>query len=610
MTWEIEIENIAGILEGSATIEPGVNAVRGSNWHGKSSFVESIETALGTSTALTEGASAGRVDLQTPDRDVTVELVRENENGNGNESNSERENGGVHRTGRPYLDDEFDISRTDLFACLDERNEVRRAVRDGENLEAVLLRPLDFQNIDERIAELNRERERINAELSQATEAKKRLPGVEERVQRFEDELEELRETHERLTGDDDGNGNRTASRDTQSRLAQAQSERDKAKNQVERLERSIERTERRLEERRQELATLEIPDDSDVESELSSAQEQLQAAKRDLEVLQAVYSTTELVLKEDRLDLLTDVQRELTGDTITCWTCGATTSRSDVEERLDELGERITRLRSKPETYRDRIEELEARQEDAEQSRQRKRDLEREITELEERLSDHERSLADATDRLEDASDRVETLSDSVDETVEEITDIESDIKYREAELKDAKDELDTFETRADRVEMLEEERDDCVEAIETLRNRKDEITHEAREAFDGAMKDVLVRFDTGFETARLTSEFDLVVARDGRETSLEALSEGELELLGFVAALAGYESFGVDETVPIMLVDGVGSLDDDNLHTLIDYLHDRADYLVFTAYPEYTSFEGREITPANWEIVSDRSE
>lgn len=598
MTWEIEIENIAGILEGSATIEPGVNAVRGSNWHGKSSFVESIETALGTSTVLTEGASAGRVDLRTPDRDVTVELVRGNS--------------GVRRHGQPYLGDEFDVSRTDLFACLDERNEVRRAVRDGENLETVLLRPLDFQNIDERIAELNRERERINAELSQATEAKKRLPEVEERVQRFEAELEELREAHERLTGDDDGTGtgNRTTSRDTQHKLAQAQSERDKAKNQVDRLERSIERTERRLEERRQELATLEIPDDGDVESELASAQEQLQAAKRDLEVLQAVYSTTELVLKEDRLDLLTDVQRELTGDTITCWTCGATTSRSDVEERLDELGERITRLRSKPESYRDRIEELEARREDAEQSRQRKRDLEREITELEERLSDHKRSLADATDRLSDATDRVETLSDSVDETVEEITDIESDIKYREAELKDAKDELDTFETRADRVEMLEEERDECVSEIETLRNRKDEITREAREAFDGAMKDVLARFDTGFETARLTSEFDLVVARDGRETSLEALSEGELELLGFVAALAGYESFGVDETVPIMLVDGVGSLDDGNLHTLIDYLHDRAEYLVFTAYPEYTSFEGHEITPANWEIVSDQPE
>lgn len=608
MTWEIEIENIAGILEGSATIEPGLNAVRGSNWHGKSSFVESIETALGTSTTLTEGASAGRVHLRTPDRDVTVELARqsESESENGNESKSEGSD--VRRTGRPYLEDEFDVSRTDLFACLDERNEVRRAVRDGENLEEVLLRPLDFQNIDERIAELNRKRERINAELSQATEAKKRLPAVQEQVQRFETELEELRGTHEQLTGDDDGTG--TASRATQGRLAQAQSERDKAKNQIERLERSIERTERRLEERQQELETLEIPDTGDVGSELASARERLQSAKRDLEVLQSVYSTTELVLKEDRLNLLTDVQREITGDEITCWTCGTATSRSDVEERLDELGEQITRLRAKPESYRDRIEELEARREDAEQSRQRKRDLEREITELEERLSDHERSLEDATDRLEDATDRIETLSESVDETVEEITDIESDIKYREAELKDAKDELDTFETRANRVETLEEEHDECISEIETLRNRKDEITHEARTAFDGAMKDVLARFDTGFETARLTSEFDLVVARDGRETSLEALSEGELELLGFVTALAGYESFSVDETVPIMLVDGVGSLDDGNLHTLIDYLYDRAEYLVFTAYPEYTSFEGREITPASWKIVSDRPE
>ncbi|WP_137285658.1 archaea-specific SMC-related protein [Halorussus salinisoli] len=592
MTWEIEIENIAGILDGSATIEPGLNAVRASNWQGKSSFVASIKTALGVTTPLTEGQDEGRVHLDTPDRDTEVELVREN--------------GSVSRRGQPYLSDEYDIIRTDLFACLDERNEIRRTVREGDNLEDVLMRPLDFQNIDEQIADLKREREQVDSELAQANEAKKRLPSIQEKVTRLESELEDLREKHESLTRDGETDAESSAS--TQSELAQAQSERDQAENQIERLERSIERTESRLEERRRELDDIELVEDESVEAELAEARDQLQESKQDIEVLQSIYSANEMVLKENRLDLLTEVQRELTGDTVECWTCGNEATRSDIEDHLEQIGDKIANLRAKAESRRDAVEELEARREERSQAQRRKRDLEAEIAELEEKLSDYRQSLEDAEERLENAEQRVEELSDSVHETVDEITDVESDIKYREAELKDAKDELDALETRADRVELLEEEREKLDSEIEDLRNRKDTIKYEAREAFDEAIRDVLARFDTGFETARLTSEFDLVVAREGREASLDALSEGELELLGFVTALAGYEAFDVGEAVPILLVDGVGGLADDNLHTLIDYLQGRSEYLVFTVYPEYASFDGKDISPAEWEVATDR--
>ena len=592
MTWQIEIENVAGILDGSATIEPGLNAVRASNWQGKSSFVASIKTALGVSTPLTEGQDAGRVHLDARDRTIEVELVREN--------------GSVRRRGRPYLEDEYDIIRTDLFACLDERNEIRRAVREGGDLKNVLMRPLDFQNIDEQIADLKREREQVESELAQANEAKKRLPSVQEKVTRLESELEDLREQHEALTEGDETDAGSSPS--AQNELAQAQSERDQAANQIERLERSIERTESRLGERRNELDEMESIEDEDVEAELAKARDQLQESKRDIEVLQSVYSANEMVLKENRLDLLTEVQRELTGDTVECWTCGSDVSRSDIEDHLDQIGDKIANLRAKAESRRDAVEELEARREDRNQAQRRKRDLESEIAELEEKLADYRQSLEDAERRFEDAEERVEELSDSVHETVDEITDVESDIKYREAELKDAEDELDALETRASRVEQLEAERDELDAEIEELRNRKDTIKYETREAFDEAMQDLLSRFDTGFETARLTSEFELVVAREGREASLDALSEGELELLGFVTALAGYEAFDVADAVPILLVDGVGGLADDNLHTLVDYLRERSEYLVFTVYPEYASFDGKDISPAEWEVATDR--
>lgn len=593
MTWKLEIDHIAGILEGSAVIEPGLNAVRGSNWQGKSSFIGAIETALGTATPLTEGKERGQVRLQTPNGDVTTELVRTN--------------GTVHRKGEAYLDDEYDIVRTDLFACLDGHNEVRRAVREGRNLEDVLLRPLDFQNIDEQIATRKHEREQVEAELSQAREATKRLPSLQERATQLESEIEELRDERDDLSGTDaDAASDKEDS--TQDRLSQARAERDQARNRIERLEHSIERTESRLEERRAELEDLEVPDDANVESDLADARDRLQEAKRDIEILQSVYSANELVLNEDRLDLITEVERQLTGDTVACWTCGSEAEREDLEDQLSVLGEKVTTMRARVEEHRDEVEQLEARNEEIKQARRRKRDLDSEITDLEEKLADRRTSLDDANERLERAESRVEELSDTVDETVEEITDLESEIKYREAERKNVQDEISELQTRADQVETLEEEYDALTGEIEDLRNRKDEIKRQAREAFDEAMQDLLARFDTGFETARLTANFDLVVAREGREANLDALSEGELELLGFVAALAGYESFDVDEAVPILLIDGIGGLADENLHTLIDYLHERTEYLVFTAYPEHTPFEGQEIDPSEWTVATDQ--
>jgi chromosome segregation ATPase len=530
--------------------------------------------------------------MDLPDRTVEVELVREN--------------GTVHRRGDPYLTDEYDAIRAELFACLDETNEIRHAVRQGANLEEVLLRPLDFQNIDQRIADLQHERESVESELAQATEARKRLPSTEEKVSRLESELEELRGRHDTLTSD---NSETDTVRSAQRDLARARSDMEEAETRIERLEGSIERAESRLAEKRAALSAVEVPDDGDVEERLTEKREELDVMERDLEVLQSVYSATEMVLDGNRLDLVTEVQRGLTGDTVVCWTCGSEVDRADVETQLDDLGERIASLGSTIESRRAEVEDLESRREEMRQARQRRRDLETAVADLEDKLADQRQRLEDARERRRQADQRIDELTETVDETVEAITDVESEIKYREAELTEARDELDSLERRAGRVETLTAERESLREEIADLRNRKDEIKYETREAFEAAMGDVLSRFDAGFEAARLTSDFELVVARDGQEASLEALSEGELELLGFVAALAGYEAFDVAGTVPVMLVDGVGGLDDDNHQTLVEYLQERTEYLVFTAYPEYTAFEGSEIDPGEWTIATDQS-
>jgi len=313
------------------------------------------------------------------------------------------------------------------------------------------------------------------------------------------------------------------------------------------------------------------------------------------------------MVLDESRLDLITDVQRDIAGDTVTCWTCGNDTTREGIESQLDALGNQLTEHRAAAEQHRDRAEELEARREQQKQIQHREEELKADILELEEQLADRQQSLADTQERLDAASTRADELAETVDETMSERSDIESEIKYREAELDDATAELDELDARADKIDRLETELESMRTEIEDLRSRKDRVKREARTAFDQAIDDIVSRFETGFESARLTADFDIVVARDGREASLTALSEGELELIGFVAALAGWQAFDVGESVPLIVVDSVGGLDDENLHTLVEYLRDRTEYLVFTAYPEYTDFDGHRIDPTVWTVANE---
>lgn len=588
MTWDLRIRNIGGIREGTATLSPGVNAIRGTNWQGKSSFLAAIETAMGTETPLTEGREEGGVELSTPETDVEVALEREGE--------------AVRRTGTPYLTDDADRARAALFAFLDETNAVRRAVRNGDGLKDMLLRPLDFENIDERIAAVKHERESVDAELERAEDAASRLPEVIERVTRLEGELSDLRAERESLDASRDDQ--RPPDRDE---LGDARAEREQAESRVERLEKAVERTSETLDERRADRDRLETSAEDGLGDDLEREREALRKLDRDVELLRSVYGATKQVLSEDRLELLTDVDRGLVDDSFRCWTCGTETARESVEVRVERLGDRTSELRSEADERRAHVEELESRREKRERVRRERRELADDIGDLESTLADRKQSLERARARLAELEDRVGTLADEVAETDERLVEVESDIKYAERKLADAREERRVLTAQTEKRDLLADERADLTRELEDLRTRKETIARRIRTTFDDAIREVCRVFETGFETARLTSEFDLVVARDGRETSRDALSEGELELLGIVVALAGYEAFDVGARVPVLLLDGLGALADDNLHTLVRYLDGRAEYLVLTAYPEHAAFDGTAVDPTCWSVVSD---
>ena len=590
MTWTFEATNIAGILNGESRVEPGLNVIRASNWQGKSSFIKTVQTALGVAAPLTDGADTGAVRYDSDTDSGTIEL--------------ERTDGEVTQSGTPILTDQYDIVRAELFACLGENNEIRRAVRAGQPLEEQMLRPLDFENIDEQIAELTRERDQIDSEIERAEQASQQLPALERRVKELEAELTDLREKHDRLVAE--ANPEDNSEDETRQQLSEVESDRNRVQNRIEQLERTIERTEQNIQSKEAELNSLEVPDDTKLQQQLSEAQNRLQDLKRDKRVLESVHSATEMVLTEDRLDLITEVDRELTGESFSCWTCGAETTSDAVQARLTTLRERISSVQAKADAQQTTVEELEAKRESISQNRRRRETLEAELAQLREKVSEDRQSLADARERLESLEAKIETLSEQVTTRIDEITDTESEIKYREAELSDVTADREELQQRADQLEMLRAEREEIATELETLRERKTTIRQDTRTAFESAMNDMLDRFETGFDTARLTGNFELVVARDGQETSLDALSEGEVELLGFVAAMAGYEAFDVAEVSPLLLVDQVGALAEHNLHTLVEYLRNRTQYLIFTAYPAFDAPDATLIEPRSWAVAS----
>lgn len=569
-------------------MEEGVNAVRASNWQGKSSLVAAIEAAIGADTSLTEGRSHGRVVLEGPER-YEVELRREGEE--------------VVLTGEPYLVDQRDRVCAELFAFLDESNPVRRAVREGERLDPVLTRPLDLEDIDEQIAELKAEREAIQRELEGARDDAGRLPGLEKQVNAVESEISALRERRDALR-DEVGDADRIDD------LADLKAERAQVADLIDRLEGAIDRTSEKLGERYAELEDLVVRDASDVEAELAETREAIREGARDVELLQSIYSAQRRLLEENRVGLLDDVDHGLLDDEFSCWTCGETTNRESIERRIDGLGDRIQEIESELAESRERLDELEGEREEAAASRRRKRDLEDRISNLETTLADREESLGSARERAGELDRRIEAAADADVATTEELTDVESEIKYKENELTDLTEELEACSASAEREETLVTELETICEELEALRTRKERVRREMRESFDRALSEVVQRFDTGFESARLTADFELEVARDGRAVERNALSEGELELLGFVVAIAGHETYDVAETVPFMLLDRLGGLADENLHRLVEYLEDRCEYLVLTAMPEHTTFDGAEIDPKDWAVVSREQE
>jgi len=604
--WRLEIDNIAGIRSGTATLEPGLNVVQASNFQGKSSFAAAIRTVLGATgrydaPPLTEGAESGSVTLTTEDETYEVAIER-------------APDGTVTQSGTPYLADETDQVCARLFALLDEDNPIRIAVRDGADLTPLLQAPLDIADVDSRIDALRAERRDLEEELSRAERVTERIPAVQESVTQLEAKLEELRSRREELeaeaerTDDDLADG-----------VVEKRSTLEEYERHIEQTEAGIERKRERLAGTEAELDALEVPavdDDADV----AAKRERIDELERKIDLLARVSQVSREILEAGELDLITAVDRSLTGDEVECWTCGQLAGVDRMEERVDALRSELADLRERKATLTGEVEAHAARQREAERKQREAESLREEVQRLRLDVEESETEL----EQLEENRDALEAelaeLESDLDEREgavdEELTDVTVRINDCERRLSEKRQELADLENEREDLAALRERREELDAELTALRNRKRDAQTELVAQFDEAMAAVLERFAPGFGGAHLrlqtgpdgdVERIDLVIAREGRETTVDALSEGEVELVGVALVLAGYRAFDVDERVPAVVVDGIGQLAAEHLHNLAEYLQDTGEYLVTTAYPEVGSFDGRTISPDEWEVVSD---
>ncbi|WP_262177030.1 archaea-specific SMC-related protein [Haloarcula laminariae] len=608
--WDVRIRNIGGIRAAEASLDEGLNVVQASNFMGKSSFVRAIQTVMGTtgmygeSHPLREGTNEGSVHLDTPDGSYEITL-------------ESSEPGTVSRHGKTFLGDETDQTCARLFAFLGENNPIRARVREQSDLTELLQAPLGLEDIENKVAARKRERESKRKELEQAERAAENLPSVQEAIGTLEDDIESLRERRDELS---ESVGDATDADSRSDELAEKRSNLQSLDQRINGLQDKIERTETKLDEKRGTLESLTVPDEPEPTADIEAKESRIAECEQQIDLLEGLHRANKRVIEEDAIDLVSSVERSVVGDEFDCWVCGEPTTSDTIESRLAAIQDKIIDLREEKENLTEEIEEIEKRQRRYREKQREKESLEEEIGRLKATLDDRSGDLAQAEERRAGLASEIEELEVSVaaaeEELSEELTDIKATLQTKERELDAQRSRLQELQELHADAATLREDIEALDDEIARLRNRKTKKQWELKEEFDTAMAAAIDRFAPGFDGARLDvkttpeneiDSFELVIARDGRETTIQNLSEGERELVGIVVAVAGYRTFDVADRVPLILLDGISQLSAANLRSLIEYLSDASELLVTTAYPEAGTFDGHHISPNQWDTVSD---
>jgi DNA repair exonuclease SbcCD ATPase subunit len=613
----LDVERIGGIEETSVELRPGVTALVGRNATNRTSFLQAIMAACGSTAASVKGDAEEGL--------VTLEL-----DGETYERTLHRHDRSVPASGEVFL---AEPRTAELFAFLLESNPVRQAVARGDPLRDLIMEPIDTDAIEAEIARLQAERREIEAELEDIETQERRLPDLQERRERLTEEIEateaQLAEKRERLAAA----GGRLEEEQARSseldeRLAdlnERRREREEVRSDIGIEESAIEEIRAEiddLERERAELADAPAGTIEELDRQIEFVREQKRDAEASMNDLQRIIQFNEEMLDGADIDLLEDevseggsvTDRLVEGGRVVCWTCGSEVMTGAVKSTL----ERLRRVRedelAKANRLDDRLAELEDERERLEAQRQRAATIDRELESLREEIDQFRRRIERYEERAGELTEEIAAIEQEVERLQErtqgELLEAQEAVNELEFELGDLREEREEVEATLERVEArvaersdLEDEREAIQEAIVEQRTRIERIEEEAVEQFNAQMDDLLDLLGYGniervwlepreaSEDAERTFELHVVRTTDEGATyedSVAHLSESEREVTAIVFALAGYLAHDVYEEIPFLLLDSLEAIDSERIATLVEYVGDYAEYVVVALLPE----------------------
>ncbi|MFC7076921.1 archaea-specific SMC-related protein [Haloarcula halophila] len=610
-TPRLTIRNVGGISAATVTLGPGITLVAGRNATNKSSLLRSLAGVLGGPVPpVKSDTDTGSVEMTLGSETYHLELARD-----GRETRV--------TSAKPYSEA---ADRCELFVTLTETNPIRQAVLAGDDLYDLLMRPVDTDEIAAEIRRLQAEKDRLDDRLDELDAMEARRSELRERRTTLEADLDEVetvldrkRETVADIETDLGGQSDGTEESD------ERRAERTQIRNRLETTADAITSLEAELETVTAELEEIG-PDDTDTTvAELEADLETLHQRKQEL--TSTVNALAPLVELNTRL--LDDGQRvpealqsdDITADldpstrTVSCWTCGSSVERSQIETQVETVRELLQDKRNQRDTVTERIQllterkrELERQRTEREELRDRRAELRQELAERRETRSELETELAELEQEIEasrtddPASGREAKLSEYYDE----ITDLEYERGRLTTDLDDVEAELDDIERALSERPTVEPRRETVAAELTDQRERIVRLERDLVDRFNEEMQAVLDTLGYGAveriwlerrggDTDEVTADatFDLHVVRSTDEgaaydDTVENLSKSEREVIGLVVGLAGYLAHDVGEEIPFIVVDAVEMFDAERIRGLVEQFSDHAEYVVATVLPE----------------------
>ncbi|WP_408960367.1 archaea-specific SMC-related protein [Natrinema sp. 74] len=616
--------NIGGIDDAEVTFHEGVTVLSGRNATNRTSLLQAIMAALGSDqVSLKADANEGRATLEFGDETYRRTL--------------ERRNGTIATDGEPYLEDP---ELADLFAFLLESNEARQAVARGDDLRELIMQPVDTSAIKAEIEQYEQRKRQIDEQLDELEELEQRLPDLEAKRTRVTDEIETLRDELQTAQADlEETNVDVEERREEQSELEtkleelrETRSELERVRDRIETERESIEALKEERSDIRERLESLSTGDETDVariEDEIETLQDEKAELSEEISQLQSTIQFNQQLLDEQESMLPAEERNEegpITdqlledSETVTCWTCGSSVAREQIETTIEQLRstrqeklEERSELNGELSDRRETVSTINENQTEYRQTQQRLTSTEDEIERRSDRVEELTDDREELTDEIDDLEADVESLEtedySDVLEQHKEVNQLEFKLERKEQKREELEEEIDTIESRLTEREDLNARREDATDQLTDLRTRIDQIEADAVEAFNEHMENL--RETLGYDnldriwidrTEREVREgrrkvskssFDLKIVRstdDGAayEDTIDHLSESEREVTGLVFALAGYLVHDVYETVPFMVLDSLEAIDSERIAAVVEYFHSYVPYLVVALLDE----------------------